>query len=75
MTSDRLGSIQIEVPVNPVWPKLSLESLVPALLPADGVSQPSARLEFGTTVWRRVNSRTTSGVRCAAARRSVLVTG
>ena len=42
--SSRVGSIQTEVPVNPVWPNEVGESKLPAELPFEGVSQPNARL-------------------------------
>src|SRR5262245_59574788 len=43
------GSIQIDVPVYPVWPNERRESFAPALEypESDGVSQPSARVEPG----------------------------
>ena len=42
-TSSRVGSIQIEVPVNPVCPKLREDMNAPAEDAPDGVSQPMAR--------------------------------
>src|SRR6266480_5728954 len=39
------GSIQIDVPVKPVWPKLHGEKNWPALDPPSGESQPSARVD------------------------------
>src|SRR5689334_19125979 len=39
------GSIQIEVPVKPVWPKLQGEKNWPALEPPSGESQPSALVD------------------------------
>jgi len=58
--SCRSGSIQIEVPVKPVWPKERGEKSVPAEEPsADLVSQPRARSEPGILA-RRVKSSTTS---------------
>ncbi len=41
----RSGSIQIEVPVKPVWPKLRDDMIVPAEETPDGVSHPMARDE------------------------------
>ena len=58
MNRSRSGSSQIDVPVKPVWPNARRDSRVPALEypESEGVSQPSARVEPGTTCWRRVNS-------------------
>src|ERR1044071_4762224 len=61
ITSRGVGSIQIDVPVKPVCPKLVESIRAPALLFGEGVSQPSAREEPGTRFWRRVNSRRTDG--------------
>src|SRR6185312_9879803 len=41
----RAGSIQIEVPVNPVWPNARCDSRWPAELFPLGTSHPRARLE------------------------------
>ena len=61
------GSIQIEVPVKPVWPKEREEKSVPAEEPsADFVSQPRARSEPGMPA-RRVKSSTVSAGDDAAA--------
>jgi hypothetical protein len=47
----RSGSIHIDVPVNPVWPKERGPKSDPAEEFSLGVSHPSARLESGTP-WR-----------------------
>src|SRR5690606_18940229 len=65
-TSARDGSTQREVPVKPVWPKLQLDRRGPALLPSDGVSQPTARELPGTTSWRVAKARAASSSRFAA---------
>src|SRR3954465_15557954 len=41
----RSGSIQMDVPVNPVWPNERGEKYMPALDPVAGVSQPSEGLD------------------------------
>src|SRR5690606_15073077 len=43
----RSGSIQMLVPVNPVWPNERGEKKRPELAPGEGVSQPIARLDRG----------------------------
>src|SRR5688572_5996710 len=55
------GSIQIEVPVKPVWPKASSVRNRPAEEPSLGVSQPSARLDAGPA--RRTKRATRAGSR------------
>ena len=51
MTSNwRMGSIQIEVPVNPRWPNDSGENHWPEEEGWEGVSQPKAQLVPGCAV-------------------------
>src|SRR5690242_3990510 len=54
------GSIQIEVPVKPVWPKLHGEKNWPALEPPSGESQPSARVD--SLPWRAVQRAIVAGL-------------
>ena len=51
----RSGSIQSDVPVKPVWPKLSGEKYLPAEeIGGVGTSQPNVLAEL-PTAWRAVN--------------------
>src|SRR5574341_205426 len=62
MNKSLSGSIQIDVPVNPVCPNATAVSFVPALEPGDGVSQPRAREEPGGRSARTTNERTRLGL-------------
>ena len=53
----RSGSIQMDVPVKPVCPKLRGEKKRPALDCGAGVSQPSARLDAGSLSRRPARDR------------------
>ena len=53
--SSRVGSIQTEVPVNPVCPNEVGDNKLPAELPFEGVSQPRARLLPSGKFWRAMN--------------------
>jgi hypothetical protein len=54
----RSGSIQIDVPVKPVWPNARGETKEPAEESSEGVSHPSARLDPAGRSTRRVKSAT-----------------